>query len=357
MGRPLEWGCDWFALNNEEACVRAGLPTIILLVLVAGVTGLLGWWAAAAQPGARGVPEGASTQRAGGDAGVVRVMTANVRFLEPADGINAWQNRREFLVKTLLKYGSDVIGCQEVTPAQGAYLTKELAKWYDHYPRAGVASLSGEKAGGGELMGAVNETFAALNTLFYKADRFEIVAGESGLVLPEQLQADAAENTFYTLAVLKEKQPEARSQKPGALWIVVNTHLRHREVFAENCAAKIREKIGAARKKYPEAQVVLMGDMNHDRGTKIYGLLVGKPDAADGAGMLADSFDYTKKAPGEAWGNWHAFTGVPRAAWPTDLILLGDGTMTRGTQIVRDRDGNGRYPSDHFFVMTDVIGK
>ena len=55
----------------------------------------------------------------------------------PDDGVNVWPNRRELLVKTLLKYDADLIGCQEVSPAQGAYLIKELAPWYTHYPARG----------------------------------------------------------------------------------------------------------------------------------------------------------------------------------------------------------------------------
>src|SRR5947209_7764076 len=108
----------------------------------------------------------------------LRVMTANVRISMPEDGINAWPNRRELLVKTLLKHNADVIGCQEVSPAQGAYLIKELSAWYTHYPRAGVGKIEGDTGThASELLGAVTASFASLNTLFYRTDRFNQVDG------------------------------------------------------------------------------------------------------------------------------------------------------------------------------------
>ena len=276
--------------------MRAGLPTIVILVVVAGAVTVLGLCVGVIDfKGTSKKTEVAATvplPQTGNAA--IRVMTANVRIAEPTDGVNVWPNRREFLVKTLLKYGPDIVGCQEVTPAQGAYLVKELGKWYEHYPRAGVGTIDGVNGKDGVLAGAMDEIFTSLNTLFYRTDRFEILDGESGLVFPDQLQKEPAENTFYTLAVLKKK-PEASSKKPEELLIVVDTHLRHQEGFALKCAIRIREKIGGMLKKYPEAKVVMMGDMNRDRESKIYTAIVGEAGAQDGVGLLTDSFDYSKR--------------------------------------------------------------
>gem|GEM_PF-1473550 len=366
--------------NTAEARVRAGFSRVLTLLIVAGALVVLGFWLFSGERRSEEkqveMPTSMSAARLGGD---VRAMTVNVRMASPNDGMNIWQNRREFLVKTLLKYGPDLIGCQEVTPAQGAYLVKELGKWYDYYPRAGVGkegegsergSLA-ETEGSKNLTETVTLTFASLNTLFFRADRFEIVDGEAGLVLPGELQRNPTENTFYTLAVLRERQPISSSPTDMTEsshrqiqtdtdkrqeWIVVNTHLRHDEAFAEKCAAGIREKIAAARTKYPGAQVVLMGDMNHNMNSKVYARLVGKTaaDGGDGAGVLSDCFDYTQRRPKEAWGNWHAFTGVSRTALPSDLIFTSSDLKSKPAELIRDKDANGRYPSDHFFVMTEI---
>jgi endonuclease/exonuclease/phosphatase family metal-dependent hydrolase len=325
------------------------VPTFRVLILAIAALGVWAWSFAGNKETTSGPTPAGNPQPAVSN--TVRVMTANVRLSQPEDGENAWPNRRDLLVKTVLKYGPDILGCQEVSPAQGAFLIKELGKWYDYYPRAGVGKIAADDSSTtGRLLGAVNQSFAALNTLFYRSDRFDCIDGEAGLVLPNELQREPSENTFYTLAVLQEKAATKR------IFIVVDTHLRHHEEFATKCALGIREKIGAVLKTHPGAKVIVMGDMNHDRRSKVYAALAGVEGAADGAGVLADSFDYSRKRPNELWGNWHAFTGKPRRDLPTDLIFS-SGLTSKGAEFVRDHDDHGHYPSDHFFVTTDLLAK
>ena len=282
------------------------------------------------------------------------VMTANIRLSDPKDGINAWPNRRELLVKTLLKENPDVIGCQEVTPVQGAYLIRELGDWYSYYPRDGVEKINApHQSNTSQLLGDVTETFASLDTLFYRTDRFEQVAGMAGLVVPEEPQIKASENTFFSLAVLKEKAPGAG----GKITIIVDTHLRYQEAFLMKCAGRLREDIALALKKYPGAGVVVMGDMNHNRTTPVYKELEGTPDDTDGAGVLSDSFDYSRKPPNESWGNWHEFKGVSSQLWPTDLIFTNGVFASEGAALIRDGGEKGIWPSDHFFVRVELDRK
>src|SRR4051812_2411186 len=185
-------------------------------------------------------------------------MTANIKLSAPADGDNAWTNRRDLVLKTFLKYQPDILGCQEVSPAQGAYLNKELAGGYSYYPRAGIGTVNAGPATGGtaaHLLAALGESLATLNTLYFRSDRFDVIDGEAGLVLPEELQATASENTFFTLAILREKP--AKNAPPAAVprhFIVVDVHFRHGEDFAIKCAARLREKLVAWQNKFPQAK-------------------------------------------------------------------------------------------------------
>jgi endonuclease/exonuclease/phosphatase family metal-dependent hydrolase len=288
-------------------------------------------------------------------------MTANVRLDEPQDGKNAWLNRRELLVKTFKKYQPDILGCQELSPAQGAYVTRELGAWYERFPRSGVGTSSraaGGNGGGGtassgggrsamELLGGLmTDTIASINTIYYRPDRFEILDGESGMVLPEEPQATASENTFFSLAVLRERREgQAKASNPGTL-IVVDAHFRHNEAFAVRCAKRLAEKIGQWEGKYPQSGVVVMGDINWDRTSKLYAAIT----AEGPAGMLVDAFDYAKvTAKG---GSYHGFTGQASAAWPTDLIFIGGNVKTaNAAEMIRDKGADGRYPTDHFLVQ------
>jgi hypothetical protein len=47
------------------------------------------------------------------DAGVVDVMTFNIRNGKAKDGVNDWINRQEMVVGVIEEYGADVVGLQE----------------------------------------------------------------------------------------------------------------------------------------------------------------------------------------------------------------------------------------------------
>jgi endonuclease/exonuclease/phosphatase family metal-dependent hydrolase len=318
-------------------------PLIFVLMVVVAA---LGAWAVGARRAA-----GPGTLPAVQPTGPIRVMTSNIRFSDPGDGVNAWSNRRELLVKTLLKHDPDIIGCQEVTPAQGAFLVKELANWYTHYPRPGVGKVQGATTGGlsGELMGALSISAAGLNTLFYRTARFEQLDGEAGLVLPDAPQANPSENTFYTLAVLRDKSTGA-GKLPEL--VVIDTHLRHNGDFAVKCAQRLHEIAARVQGKYPGSAVILMGDINHDRTVSVHDALLGGAKAG-AVGQWMDAFDYGAHGVRDLWGTFHNFTGRSDRAWPTDLIFVSGELRVSPAEIVRDGE-RGRYPSDHFPVMAEV---
>jgi hypothetical protein len=203
--------------------VQRGIPTLILCLLAAAALGVWGWSLGARNSGTAAGAGGETVINRPVPArgwGPMRVMTANIRLSEPDDGDNAWANRRELVVKVFLKIQPEIIACQEVSPAQGAYLNKELAQWYAYYPRGGVAggganaggSTDGARAGaangagaggrtgggaGAELLGLLNQSLASLNTMYYRSDRFEAIDGEAGLVLPDQPQAQPTETPIF----------------------------------------------------------------------------------------------------------------------------------------------------------------
>ncbi|HEY4328906.1 MAG TPA: endonuclease/exonuclease/phosphatase family protein [Phycisphaerae bacterium] len=364
--------------------MHRGLPTLLAFALLAAATSLSVWWAGQQLGTAQGAAQDAVlTSRPVPQAGwgPMRVITANIRLDMPVDGENGWVNRRELLTKTLLKYQPEILGCQEVSPVQGAYLTKELAAWYAYYPRAGVGSdqQGATRSAGAQLLGALSGSLASLNTLYYRADRFDILDGEAGLVLPGEPQADAAENTFFTLAVLREKTSQTDETKhlPAThTLIVVDIHFRHGEAFAIQCATKLRQKLATWEEKFPGSGILVMGDINRDKTTKLYATLTtgdaavasriaataGAKMGADGnVLMLQDAFDYSKwiGGGGKTWGTYHGFAGTSTQPWPTDLIFVGGGLkVTHAAEIMEDHGppppAKGRYPSDHFFVSAEL---
>src|SRR5699024_10728143 len=62
----------------------------------------------------------------------LRVMTFNVRYPSPDDGINVWPKRRDLMVRTIREQHPDILGTQELFMSQGDYLASHLKnyKWF-----------------------------------------------------------------------------------------------------------------------------------------------------------------------------------------------------------------------------------
>lgn len=267
---------------------------------------------------------------------LARVVTANIRYADPKDTHNLWTDRRDFLLETVLKQSPDIVGFQEVTPAQGAWLEQKL-KGFKVAPRD-----DGKRS----LLGALSEIISSMNMLAWRTDRFDEISMSNGS-LGATTGVDMSELTFYTQVILKDKA----ALLPNL--IVVDMHLRHGDTQAFSALKDLHKLIGQWKQQNPDAEVIVMGDMNHERTTKIYAAL-SRPDAP--AISLIDTHDYAAKKTGERWGTYHAFTGRVGQEWPVDLILHSSGLTHTPALIIRDRDAKGKYPSDHFFV-TAAVGK
>jgi endonuclease/exonuclease/phosphatase family metal-dependent hydrolase len=190
--------------------------------------------------------------------------------------------------------------------------------------------------------------------MYYRKDRFDVVEGDWGPVIPEEPQKTASENAFFTLAVLKRKLPDYKMESdpdPVEYLIVIDTHLRHDDAFAAKCARRLREKVETLTAKYPNSGVVVLGDLNHPPGSQSYQTLIAPPAAVKGP-PLKDTMDYALNQPPGALCTYHAFSGKPQSTLPTDLIFIaGKLVQEKPAQLIQDHAGN-RYPSDHFFVLS-----
>ncbi len=73
----------------------------------------------------------------------VRIMSYNIRYDNPDDGINAWGKRKENVASLIRFYQADLIGLQEVLYKQLTYLEQQLAG----YGRIGVGRDDGKQQG------------------------------------------------------------------------------------------------------------------------------------------------------------------------------------------------------------------
>lgn len=258
-----------------------------------------------------------------GQAQPFRVMSYNIRFDNPADGPNAWPNRREFLVEQVRKVNPDILGIQESLPEQVSFLAQTLPG----YGRAGVGR---DENGMGES-----------TTIFFRLDRFSLTESRSFWLseTPDEMSKgwDAAIRRICTYARLTDK-------KSGHALLVLNTHFDHvGEVARKKSAELILRKIGELNTKMDP--VVLLGDFNatpdSEPMTKLKG---GLTEARRVAGKIA------QPQP----GSFNAFDSGKEAANLIDHIFVSrDFRVEKYEMIVESREG--RYPSDHFPVVADLL--
>jgi endonuclease/exonuclease/phosphatase family metal-dependent hydrolase len=170
----------------------------------------------------------------------IEAITFNIRFNNPNDGANAWENRKAEVASMLRYYAPDILGTQEGLLDQIEYLDSALQEM----KYVGVGRDDGKQKG----------EFCAV---FYNTNRFELK--DSGTFwlseTPEKISIgwDAALERICTYLLLHDQN--------GQLFYVFNTHFDHVGQQAREASAKlIIEKIKEIND--PDYPVLLMGDFN-----------------------------------------------------------------------------------------------
>ncbi len=264
----------------------------------------------------------------------IRVLTANINLLRPNEGIHRWSVRRVALIKVLRQIAPDIIGMQASTPAQTAWLATQL-QTYHHFPDGAVMHRS--------LTTILAGPLSTWNQIWYQKKRFRRIAGTFGMVRPRHPQSNPTENTYFSLAVLRDRA------KIFPDLMVLDVHLRHWENNAVKSADKLHNILTRWHQRYPAAQVILLGDMNHSRSDHaVYAALLGNSHNVP----LTDTFDYALHRPGQAWGTWENYTNHVYSPWPTDLIFVSPQLAHLPAKIIQYHMPPSQYPSKHLFVLT-----
>lgn len=177
-----------------------------------------------------------------------KVCSFNIRYDNPGDGFNRWENRRENIVAFLAIEKPDIIGFQEVLASQLEYLEEGLSG----YSRVGVGREDGFNKG-------------EFTPILYQKDRYTLL--DSGnFWLSETPEApslgwDAMIKRICTYAILKDNESEEEIH-------LYNTHFSHVGAEARlRSAALIMDSISV---KSRDKKVILTGDFNTEPGTPPY---------------------------------------------------------------------------------------
>lgn len=271
----------------------------------------------------------------------LRTLCFNVRFDNPRDGEDRWENRKDLVCRTIRAHDPDIIGVQEALMHQLEYLLNVLPE----YAHIGVGRDDGKHTG-------------EYSAILYK--KSVLTPTESGTFwlsdTPEVPGSRSWGNRVVRICTF------ARLTHAGsgrAVW-VYNAHLDHESQEAREKGLKlIAERManrplpagveGVGSPVHAEP-ALLMGDFNAGEGNSAVKFIKGKGEIAP-AITLVDSF--RRLHPEETnVGSFHGFKGEPIED-KIDYILVEPGAKVLKAEIDR-REFDGRYPSDHFPISATI---
>ncbi len=254
----------------------------------------------------------------------IRVITYNIRFNNPDDGVNAWPNRSKQVAALLAFHQADVFGLQEALFGQIEDIQAQLPEmeWI------GVARDDGEKSG-------------EFSPLFYNAKKFEAVQ-KGWFWLSENpenpgLGWDAACNRICTWAILKEL-------KGNQQYLILNTHFDHKGDLARIESAKlILQKIKEINKA--DLPVILTGDFNLTPEQEPIELI---------SEELNDSKTTSNELPYGPSGTFNGFDFNSPLKERIDYIFVNNKIEVKQYGVLSDSKDQ-KYPSDHLPVFVNLV--
>ena len=310
-------------MNGEERIrpKKSDRPVValILVAVLALLFGSLG-------------PGNHEEQHAAGISSALNVLSFNIRYDNPADGPNAWPNRKDLVAKTILFHEAGLVGMQEALRGQIADLDSLLPG----YARFGVGRDDGRE--GGEF-----------NPIFYRRDRFRLMSQSTFWLSATPAVAgsrgwDAACNRIVTWGEFEDLTSSAR-------FFLFNTHFDHRGPVAR------RESAGLLLRKVAEiagdAPLIVTGDFNCAAADEPY--LILRAGVENGPALL-DSRDLSQAGSYGGSSSFNGFKNDTTSGAMIDHIFVRHVAAVSRHGILVDR-GDGRFVSDHYPVLAGIVLK
>lgn len=244
------------------------------------------------------------------------VMSFNVRYDEPSDDKNQWNNRKSAIIKLLNNTKPNVFGIQEGLQHQVDYIDKNLSE----YAYVGVGRDDGIMAG-------------EYSALFYSKARFSLI--ESGnFWLSEtpdvpSLGWDANNIRIVTWAKLNDTST-------GNLFYIFNTHFDHKGRVAQKKSSELLvEKISEINSD--NAPVLILGDFNMLVGSSRLRPITSQYDSAQKTAKISDN-----NRSYNGFGIWLLSRNI-------DFIFYKDLTPLHYKTVVGDY--GVRFVSDHYPII------
>lgn len=171
----------------------------------------------------------------------LKVVSYNIRYNNPNDGINIWENRKSSIAKFLVDENPDFAGLQEVTFSQLSFLTESLK----NYGFIGVGRDDGKTKG-------------EYSPIFYNNKKYKVVSNKTFWLssTPEKVSVgwDASMERICTYGLFENINSKEK------IW-VFNTHFDHiGNISRKKSTDLILKRINEIQSM--KVPIVLTGDFN-----------------------------------------------------------------------------------------------
>lgn len=252
-----------------------------------------------------------------------KIMTYNIKYDNPRDSLNKWDNRKLEIAQLIKYYEPDVFGVQEGLLHQLNYLDDNLPD----YSRIGVGRDDGSEKGEFSAIYYNNEELSLINeSTFWLSQRHDTVS----------VGWDASMERICTYGLFENKITKNKI-------LIFNTHYDHIGVIArEKSSALILKKISEINKD--DFPVILMGDFNSEPDSKPIKIII-------------DEFeDVANKVSDGIYGPTGTYTGFKSNTIAERRI---DYIFVKNLEVVKyrhidDKRMNNNYLSDHLPVLIEL---
>ncbi len=263
----------------------------------------------------------------------IKVMSYNIRYDNPNDGINAWPNRKNHVADIIgKKYAVDFAGLQEAEKHQ----IDDLIDRLPNYSWVGVGRDDGWKEG-------------EFSPIFYRKNRFQLLQTNTfWLSETPEIPGSKSWDTSITRIVTWGK---FKTKSDNQTFYVFNTHFDHRGRKAREESAKIIWK--KAREIAQEHPTILTGDFNTREDSMPYKILTGDKSTSNFSDARYLSMN-AHQGPTTTSSSYFGWTKVGKPETKIDYIFVRNSITVMNHEVLTDRYTE-RYPSDHLPVLASII--
>lgn len=259
----------------------------------------------------------------------LNIMSFNIRYNNPDDGVNAWPNRKDLVAGQILFHQADIVGVQEALADQITDLQDRLKE----YAYVGVGRDDGKKEG-------------EFTAIFYNKKRFQLLKSETFWLsetpsIPGSKGWDAAITRIVTWA----KFHDTKTKKEFHFF---NTHFDHRGKIAR------KESAGLLLKKVKEiagsSASIITGDFNARPSSEPIEVIMNVSDPLH----LKDSKALSESPHYGPGGTSNGFGSKEVGDQPIDYIFV-KGNWKVLQHATLSQTWQGRFSSDHFPVFARLV--